>query len=126
MKRFLLLGLDFALCLALLGCSRGVSLRGSEASIKKRMEQLTPIGSSYEAALGKLTQKFGRVQANERTGFLLQEGAHQEVVGVKSIRVHLGSYYHFPLGSTSVDAFWGFDDQGKLIKVWIWKTTDAP
>ncbi|MGA3266722.1 MAG: hypothetical protein ABSE16_07865 [Verrucomicrobiota bacterium] len=105
-----------------IGCS---SLRRSEATIRDRLERLTPLGTQYDVAFQTLEHHFSHVQINETTGFLRQEGTHQEVVGIKSIQVHLGEYRNFPIGSTSIDAYWGFDKNGRLIDIWVWKTTDS-
>lgn len=63
-------------------------------------------------------------------GFWRQESYEpMTVVGVSSIRVNLGDYRSaltfFFLFITNVTAFWGFDAEGKLIDIWVWKTTDA-
>ena len=100
-------------------------LRRSREAINQELANVTPIGISYFEAAEKLQARFGNIKKNEKTGFFLQEIAHQEVIGTKSIQVHLGDYYHFPIGITSVEAFWGFDDAGKLIRIWVWKTTDS-
>jgi hypothetical protein len=98
-------------------------LRQSNAVITQNLEKITPLGISYEKAAELLTKRFARVDKNEKTGFFLQEITHHEVVGVRSIEVHLGDYFQAPLGRTSVDAFWGFDSNGRLMKIWVWKTT---
>jgi len=108
--------------LAFIGCS---SLRRSEGTIRGHLERLTPLGTQYDVAVQTLEHHFSHVQKNETTGFLRQENGQQEVVGVKSIQVHLGEYRNVPIGSTSVDAYWGFDKNGKLIEIWVWKTTDS-
>lgn len=101
------------------------SLRRSSVEIAQGLKELTPLGTSYERAAAVLERRYSKTKKNEKTGFLLQEMTHQETVGVKSIEVHLGQYFQLPLGRTSVDAFWGFDTNGKLIKVWVWKITDS-
>jgi hypothetical protein len=107
------------------GCSRGISLHARKEAIQAELQKLMPLGTSYETAASELSRRFGRVQRNENTGFLLQEGPRTEVVGVRSLEVRLGEYRHLPLGSTVVQAFFGFDKDGKLIQIWVWKTTDA-
>lgn len=49
------------------------------------------------------------------------------MIGQKSIRVHLGWYwnsteYYF---RTDVVAFYAFDDQYRLVDVWVHKYTDS-
>jgi len=47
----------------------------------------------------------------------------EEVIGEKSIRVSVGSYGF--IFKTNVTVFFGFDEDSKLIDIWIWKTTDS-
>ena len=50
-----------------------------------------------------------------------------KIVGSSSLEMHLGEYRELPIPlSTDVTAFWGFDGNGRLIDVWVWKTTDGP
>jgi len=92
--------------------------------IEASLLSMAPIGSQKEEVLRALDGKgWGPVRA-KKGGFLKQEPPRpMEIIGVASIAVHLGDYGFF---RTSVDAFWGFDEKGKLIDVWVWKTTDAP
>jgi len=41
-----------------------------------------------------------------------------------SIRAEVGSYWGVPF-QTYVTIFWGFDSDGKLIDIWVWKTRDV-
>jgi hypothetical protein len=100
-------------------------LRSSEGKIQKRLMQTTPIGSTYTSVKEALQGKYKKVEIRENIGFLRQELSNHRVVGVKSIEVHLGEYFKFPFGTTSVSAFWGFDADGKLLEIWVWKTTDS-
>jgi hypothetical protein len=102
------------------------SLLRSETSIRASLLKQTPIGSSlsdvraFVAKRGWLDRSY--VGTN---GFLKQEvGSPIQVVGVSSICGQLGHYW-LPF-RTDVTAFWGFDANGRLIDVWVWKTTDAP
>jgi hypothetical protein len=61
---------------------------------------------------------------SETRGFLDQRVHPSPIVGEKSIRAHLGSYQGLPW-KVFVTVFWGFDHQGKLIDVWVWKTYDT-
>lgn len=66
---------------------------------------------------------------SEKTGFSKQgKGVPSTVVGVKSIRTEIGEYRDPQFGFifiTSVTVFWGFDENSKLIDIYVWKTTDA-
>ena len=48
------------------------------------------------------------------------------IIGDKSIRGYLGEYSAwYTLGfHTTVSVFWGFDGDGKLIEVYVWKVVD--
>ena len=55
-------------------------------------------------------------------------GTPYTIVGARSVRAVLGDY-RGPDGLfvfvTSTEAFYGFDNQGHLLEVWVRKTTDA-
>jgi hypothetical protein len=101
------------------------SLLRSETSIRASLLRQTPLGSKTEDVRrfvksgGWLDDRYGG-----SSGFLKQEaGVPATVVGVTLICGHLGQY-HLPF-LTDVTAFWGFDTDGRLIDVWVWKTVDA-
>jgi hypothetical protein len=88
--------------------------------------QQTPLGTDF-SAVKKVVRDKGWLDSNyiETHGFMKQEsGESPQEVGVASIRGSLGSYrleWHI-----DVTAFWGFDTNGQLVDVWVWKTADAP
>lgn len=104
-------------------------LRKPEKKIEAALLEVTPIGSkasdvrSIVEQKGWLDQKYSGT-----TGFLKQEiGKQVQTVGKTSIRGHLGAYRGFPVQlCTDVTAFWAFDEESRLVDVWVWKTTDAP
>ena len=102
-------------------------LRRSQEKIRASFAKLTPIGSSFESVTATLKENgYSHPELSRSHGFLKQERS-TETVGVSSIHVHLGEYRNLPIPlATDVDAFWGFDQAGKLIDIWIWKTTDGP
>jgi hypothetical protein len=125
MKTAHITGLVFALLLA--GCS-SLGLRRSGEAIEASLLKLTPMGSSPEAVLAIAKKKgWQRVRFNPDRGFLKQVGADRQypIIGVSSIEASLGDYWFFPIGTTNATAFWGFDKDRRLVKVWVWKTTDA-
>ena len=111
-----------AVLFSLVACN---SLRRSQDVIEKQLEKITPLGTQYNMAVKLLEPHFSEIQQNTNTGFLKQEELTQEVVGVKSIEVPLGSYRNFPFGSTWVRAYWGFDEKGRLLEIWVWKDQDS-
>ena len=64
---------------------------------------------------------------NVNQGFLDQRdysGTGGQVIGVKSYRASLGDYPGIPF-DTNVTLFWGFNADGRLIDVWVWKTVNG-
>ena len=62
---------------------------------------------------------------SETHGFLDQrEPGDLSTVGSMSIRAQVGSYWGIPF-LTYVTVFWGFNGDGKLIDIWVWKTRDV-
>jgi len=109
-----------------LGCSIG--LRHDPPSIEASLVKLTPLGSSPEAVLEVVQKKGWRTSGyNTSSGYLNQEGGYHglDVVGAFYIQASLGDYFAFPLGPTNATAFWGFDKNRHLIRIWVWKTTDS-
>ena len=60
----------------------------------------------------------------EDVGFFDQRTAPNTIVGKKHIRAELGNYQDIPFRAY-VTVFWGFDEQSRLIDVWVWKTWDG-
>ena len=104
------------------------NLRKDNDKIRSDLLKETPIGMSFDKVTSKL-ESMNLETEPSNTGFHKQERASSEIIGVRSIRVFLGEYREvraFPyLFLTTVDALWGFDEDGKLIEIWIWKTTDG-
>ncbi len=48
------------------------------------------------------------------------------VVGSSSIWAVVSEERIAPLMVRSVEAFWGFDREGRLLDIWVWSTIDAP
>jgi len=100
-------------------------LRRSEEHLREALLTETPLGAEFDEvrlllnARGWLDDRH-----HEHIGFLKQvPGRKTEVVGLRSLRAHLG-HYRAPY-RTDVTAFWGFDEEGKLVDIWVWKTTDS-
>jgi len=49
------------------------------------------------------------------------------IVGQQSIRVNVGAYqaWYKLFFVTHVDVFWGFDEDGYLIEIYVWKSIDV-
>ena len=113
--------------LVVLGAVACSPLRRAPQSIRASLLKAMPLGTDVAVVRENLEKKFpGKAVYDDQRGFMKQENGI-EVVGVSSIKVHLGTYRQIPIPlETDVTAFWGFDKGGKLIDVWVWKTTDAP
>ena len=111
-------------CLALVGCALP---RHSEQGIRQQMLSKTPIGSSYAVVLG-FAKKKGWPVDEQHQGYVVPEVgksyAQSKIVGDHLISAYLGGYLVF-LGHTDVDCIWVFDDQDKLIDVFVDKQTDS-
>jgi hypothetical protein len=104
-----------------------IGLRRSESVIRESILALTPLGSSPEAVLTLVQKEKWKNQAhNKRSGFLMQQhGKKSVVVGTTHIQAWLGHHWTFPFLRTDVVAYWGFDADGRLVDVWIWKTINS-
>lgn len=96
----------------------------NENQIKKQLLEKTPVGSNMEQILAFCSQEKLKCNRSDTAGYLDQDSG--EVVGVKSIWGVLKEQKATPLTITSVSAYWGFDKDGRLIDVWVWKTSDTP
>lgn len=104
---------------------QGWTLRRGSNEIRRDLLADTPLGSSVDAVSQKLKRR-GLNPLISGKGFLRQPtGSAMSVVGVSSVRAELGNYRQFPFPIVTVTGFWGFDASGRLIDVWVWKTTDA-
>ena len=90
-----------------------------------RFSRDTPLGTPSNDVRAFLEQR-GWLDHNYAgtTGFYRQEpGEPPRVIGVSSLHARLG-YYYLSL-RTDVTAYWGFDDNGRLVDVWVRKTVNT-
>ena len=92
------------------------------------MLEKTPIGMEMSEVEKIAKGLGGRTTVSTTAGFDKQDPSDHRIIGVKSIRTDVGDYWAIPPipFPTSVTYEWGFDENGKLIDIWVWKTTDAP
>lgn len=103
----------------------GCDLRRSESSIRTVLLEKAPLGSSMNDVRSLIQAESWEVAYDDESrGFLDQRVRPSKVVGSASIRAELGSYQGLPW-RVYVTVFWGFDNEGRLIDVWVWKTLDA-
>ena len=102
------------------------SLRNDPTEIRDQLLKAKPLGTSIdEVDIWPRTEKRLNSTVSKTSGFLKQQQPGSSVVGKMSIKADLGVYKTWFFFTTSVVAFWGFDEKGQLIEVWVWKTTDA-
>ncbi|MFT5129733.1 MAG: hypothetical protein ACI8W8_003362 [Rhodothermales bacterium] len=104
-------------------------LRRPTREIEKKLTRLTPLGSDKDDVIQAIRDKFGEDVVSYAGGFERVHAASterrgwSEVVGSSSLKVYLGEYRWFILlGVTSVTVFWAFDEDDRLIEVWVRKT----
>jgi hypothetical protein len=102
-------------------------LRRSPDTLRSKMLEKTPLGMEMNEVEKIAKELGGRTDVSTTAGFDKQDSSDHRVIGVKSIRTDIGDYWAVPPIpiSTSVTYFWGFDENGKLIDIWVWKTTDS-
>jgi len=100
-------------------------LRRSAETIKANILKLTPIGMDMEDVIKVVEKKRSwRIHIDYEYGFSKQEsGTRRKIIGEKSISAFIGEYRN--IFDTSVTVFWGFDENPKLIDVWVWKVIDG-
>jgi hypothetical protein len=98
-------------------------IRSSPEEIRKILLQNTPLGISMEQVVAYCQNKKIPYTISTKSGYLDQE--HHIVVGSQSVRGQFGEYKESIFVTASVSAFWGFNEQGKLIEIWVWKTFDS-
>jgi hypothetical protein len=97
-------------------------LRRSPEYLRAYVLELTPLGSEFEHVLCVIDDNGWVARfVNESSGFVHQEIRPLTVIGEKSIRASLGDYQDIPF-EANVTVFWGFDAEGKLLDIWVWKT----
>lgn len=105
-------------------------LTKSEEQIREKLLEETPFGTHMEDVIKyigskkKLSKKKWEVTyISHEHGFTHQRVYPRRIVGEKSIRASLGDYGI--IFETNVTVFWGFDENSKLIDIWVWKTIDS-
>jgi len=122
-----------AIVLVAISISLSNPLRRSQEKIKESILELTPIGMGMDDVLKVIENNkrweiryvrydFGyrRPGIPDPADVALGRGTY---IGEKSIRVFLGDYRNIFI--TSVTVFWGFDENSKLIDVYVWKDADT-
>jgi hypothetical protein len=119
------IGVCIVLLLVVAGIIASNPLRRSEAHIRSKLLRDTPLGTDLTAVHQYIIRNGWKISyVREDGGFLDQRTAPSKSVGEKSIRASLGDYQDLPF-KANVTVFWGFDEDSRLIDVWVWKTRDG-
>ena len=107
-------------------------IRRSTGHIRESLLTLMPIGTSMEDVIKVIEgkSKWKRMFVSDDGGYYVGYGypsgaVKGTTVGVKSIYVLLGTYNTYMFIDTYVEAFWGFDEEGKLIEIDVRKSYDV-
>ena len=101
--------------------------RGSDESIRERLLKAAPLGSSLVEVEAVVKSGGWPYVVEREQGFYDQRLRPAQIVGSQHLRASLGDYINIPIPlPTNVTVFWGFDADGRLIDLWVWKTTDGP
>lgn len=109
-------------------------MRRSESLATNYILRLTPIGTDMDEVIRIIEnhRNWNIARINREQGFAhprqgglsIEQG--RTIVGEKSIRVDMRRYIpfvFFPFMETNVSMFWAFDEDGKLIEVYVWKSS---
>jgi hypothetical protein len=109
-----------------IGCSGVNPLRQSEPDLRVWILNQAPLGASPESVV-RLISNEGWMKEFDTSGRQtdLSEKFYPGVKGVRTIGANLGYYYGLPWGRVDVEAFWGFDADGKLIDLHVRKGVSA-
>ncbi len=105
-----------------LGSCSTVFLMQSKHSIRNKLLQNTPPGTSITEVNSYFKNNNFKKIIYYDNGFY-DHDISSSSIGEKYYRVLLGEYRI--LFITSVTAFWVFNEENKLIDIYVWKTTDA-
>jgi len=106
-------------------CAALNPLRRPESAIQADLLREAPLGSStvqVEEMIHRHGWHLSYPLAD--TGFYDQRFRPGRETGAKHFRASLGDYQGIPF-KANVTVFWGFDEGGRLIDVWVWKTWDG-
>lgn len=99
--------------------------RRPDAALHEVVFGKTPLGSSMEEVRTVVQQEGWELRRfDTQRGFHDQRARPDRVSGAKHIQANLGDYQSLPF-TANVTVFWGFDETGRLIDVWVWKTVDG-
>ena len=113
--------------------TRSISMARPEASIRRDILRITPLGTSKEDVINVIKEREWHIEFTRDTAgyfmnrgrvsdgpnlFMLESGDAFEV-GTQSIRIGLANFYIFGIVDVFVDVYYAFDEDSKLIDVAI-------
>lgn len=107
-----------------------ISLLNSEKIIRSKLLKEIPLGTQMNDVINHINakKKWKIKWVSNENGFSKKEDNVRKIIGKKAIRTEISEYrdpkFCFVL-ITNITVFWGFDENSKLIEIWVWKTTDA-
>ena len=104
-------------------------LRKSQAGIEKDILKITPIGMHIDDVVKVIEsrEKWKVHYINYEMGYAHPYRLRTDddyIVGNKSIRASIGDY-KVVFVPANVTVLWGFDEDGKLIEIYVWKSFDV-
>ena len=90
--------------------------------IRANMLNLTPKDTSMEEVIRVIKENWEWEGYIADVGYLRQDVTPRVRIGEKSIKVFQGKY-PFVIFYTYVTVYYGFDENDKLIDIWVWKDT---
>lgn len=100
-------------------------LRWPEPLLRSYVLYNTPIDSKFDKVERIIKKKNWEIAYTDKSkGFWDQRSSSNKKTGVMSIRASLGDYQGIPF-VCNVTVFWGFNAEGNLIDIWVWKTWDG-
>ena len=127
MKKYIIILFLVILTILILLTAISNPLRKDCEIIRNNILKVTPIGSDIDYIITAIEEQGWEFEYQSDFGFRINSrdisSKKSEFVGVKHIRATLGAYINFFV--TDVCAYWGFDENNKLVDVYIVKYTDG-
>lgn len=107
-------------------------IRWPEGYLKSHVLEITPLGAEFDHVMSLIKKRNWEIKRfSEEWGFRYRGKKGPKTIGDKYIMACLGSYMGSYLGvpvpfRVYVYVYWGFDLEGRLTDIWIYKEMDAP
>lgn len=118
------------LMLASCGKNNELLIRNSNENIINQSLRLNPIGTSWETVIDYCASSKMKCDIYASKGFVHHPNGYSSkkssVIGAAHIRHSMGSYKNTIFTNLSKTIFWAFDNEKKLIGIWVTQDIDAP